>query len=69
LGAYLVGAAFSDTQYNLFPYFMVAYTTALYHLACVFPKQEGNAPEGSPTPPHGSQRPLHWRSNQMAGVR
>jgi O-antigen ligase len=39
-GAYLLGAAFSDTQYELFPYFMVAYTTALYHLACVFPSNE-----------------------------
>lgn len=39
-GAYLLGAAFSDTQYELFPYFMVAYTTALYHLACVFPRRE-----------------------------
>lgn len=36
--AFVVGAAFSDTQYELFPYFMVAYTTALYHMACVLPK-------------------------------
>lgn len=35
--AYLVGAAFSDTQYELFPYFMIGYTTALYHIACVIP--------------------------------
>jgi O-antigen ligase len=69
LGAYLVGAAFSDTQYNLFPYFMVAYTTALYHLACLFPKHESKPPEGGPTPPPVSPRPLHWRGNQMAGVR
>jgi O-antigen ligase len=39
--AYLVGAAFSDTQYHLFPYFLVAYTTALYHLACVLPNETG----------------------------
>jgi O-Antigen ligase len=39
--AYVVGAAFSDTQYHLFPYFLVAYTTALYHLACVLPNQTG----------------------------
>ena len=38
LAAYLVGAAFSSTQYELFPYFMVAYTTVLYHMACVLPK-------------------------------
>src|SRR2546425_8544620 len=37
--AYLVGAAFADTQYELFPYFLVAYTTVLYHLACVLPNQ------------------------------
>jgi O-antigen ligase len=42
-GAYLLGAAFSDTQYELFPYFIVAYTTALYHLACVFPQSEVEA--------------------------
>jgi O-antigen ligase len=41
--AYLVGAAFSDTQYELFPYFMVAYTTALYHMACVFPRPPKDA--------------------------
>jgi O-antigen ligase len=30
LAAYLVGAMFASTEYNLFPYFMVAYTSALY---------------------------------------
>jgi putative inorganic carbon (hco3(-)) transporter len=42
-GAFVVGAAFSDTQYELFPYFMIAYTTVLYHMACVFPKQQKQA--------------------------
>lgn len=46
LAAYIIGAAFADTQYELFPYFMVAYTTALYNMACVFPKQ--NAPPPDP---------------------
>jgi O-antigen ligase len=32
LAAYLVGAAFSSTAYALFPYFMVAYTSALYRI-------------------------------------
>ena len=32
LAAYLVGAAFADTEYALFPYFMVAYTSALYRI-------------------------------------
>jgi len=31
--SYLVGAAFASTAYQLFPYFMVGYTTALYRLA------------------------------------
>lgn len=33
LAAYLVGAMFSSTEYNLFPYYMVAYTSALHGLA------------------------------------
>jgi O-antigen ligase len=33
LGAYLLGAFFADTAYNLFPYFLVAYTTGLYRIA------------------------------------
>src|SRR5262249_19044038 len=33
LAAYLVGAMFSSTEYQMFPYFMVAYTTALYRIA------------------------------------
>jgi putative inorganic carbon (HCO3(-)) transporter len=39
LAAYLVGAMFSSTEYNLFPYFMVAYTSALYGLSS--PAAEG----------------------------
>ncbi|HEU0049781.1 MAG TPA: O-antigen ligase family protein [Nitrososphaera sp.] len=39
--AYLVGAAFSDTQYHLFPYVLVAYTTALYNLARALPAETG----------------------------
>jgi putative inorganic carbon (hco3(-)) transporter len=42
--AYLVGAAFSDTQYELFPYFMIGYTTALYHMACVIPLKKKVVP-------------------------
>jgi O-antigen ligase len=33
LAAYVVGAAFASTEYELFPYFMVAYTSVLYRLA------------------------------------
>src|SRR5437667_1825664 len=32
-GAYLMGAFFSDTAYELFPYFLVAYTVALRRIA------------------------------------
>lgn len=33
LAGYLVGAFFASTAYQLFPYFLVAYTTALLHVA------------------------------------
>jgi O-antigen ligase len=32
LAAYVAGAAFSSTEYNLFPYFAIAYTCALYRI-------------------------------------
>jgi len=32
-GTYVVGAMFSGTEYELFPYFMVAYTSVLFRLA------------------------------------
>ena len=69
-GASLVAAAFSDTQYELFPYFMVAYTTALYHLACVIPRRE------EPTPTDGKPRTSSFdryygrsRKPELAGTR
>jgi O-antigen ligase len=49
LAAYVVGAAFASTEYQLFPYFMVAYTSVLYRLASE-PIQEAEGP------PLGSQR-------------
>jgi hypothetical protein len=36
--AYVAGAMFASTEYNLFPYFMVGYTAALYHIASIPPK-------------------------------
>ncbi len=33
LAAYVSGAVFASTEYNLFPYFLVAYICALYHIA------------------------------------
>jgi len=32
LAAYVAGAAFSSTEYNLFPYFVIAYTCSLYRM-------------------------------------
>ena len=49
LAAYVVGAAFASTEYELFPYFMVAYTSVLYRLASQ-PIQEAEGPRP------GSQR-------------
>jgi O-antigen ligase len=64
VSAFLVGAAFSSTQYELFPYFMVAYTTVLYHMACVFPKRRA-AENSDHVPDTGAQvngRPAYGRS-------
>jgi O-antigen ligase len=33
MAAYIAGAAFASTEYNLFPYFMVGYICALYRIA------------------------------------
>lgn len=33
MAAYIAGAAFASTEYNLFPYFMVGYICALYEIA------------------------------------
>jgi O-antigen ligase len=44
LGAYLVGAMFATTEYNLFPYFMVGYICALYKIASIAPEETGDKP-------------------------
>jgi len=44
MGAYLAGALFSSTEYNLFPYFMVGYICALYKIATSLAEE---APDGS----------------------
>jgi O-antigen ligase len=41
--AFMAGAFFASTEYSMYPYYLVAYTTALYQIACVQPaaaKQE-----------------------------
>jgi putative inorganic carbon (hco3(-)) transporter len=35
MAAYIVGAMFSSTEYNLFPYFVVGYVCAVYQIASV----------------------------------
>jgi len=32
---------FASTAYQLFPYFMVGYTTALYRISCLPPEEDG----------------------------
>jgi hypothetical protein len=44
LGAYMVGAMFATTEYNLFPYFMVGYICALYKIASVADKATNAKP-------------------------
>jgi len=44
LAGYMVGAMFASTEYNLFPYFMIAYTCALYRIAYT-PVTSVNQPE------------------------
>jgi len=33
--AFMAGAFFASTEYSMYPYYLVAYTTALYQIACV----------------------------------
>jgi hypothetical protein len=35
MAAYISGAMFASTEYNLFPYFMVGYICALYQIAII----------------------------------
>ncbi len=45
--AYLVSAFFASTEYSMYPYFLVTYTTALYQITCAQPQMtEENLPRG-----------------------
>jgi O-antigen ligase len=46
LAAYLAGAIFASTEYNLFPYFMVGYICALYQIASK-PSEENSGGSGN----------------------
>jgi O-antigen ligase len=51
LAAYLLGAFFSSTGYELFPYYLVMYTTVLYRLALQKPKNEATTLLKTPVDP------------------
>ena len=53
LAAYIVGAAFASTTYNLFPYFMVGYAAALYRIGL---SSDAAKPQASGTSASGETR-------------
>jgi O-Antigen ligase len=60
IAAYLLGSFFASTAYEFFPYFLVAYATALYLIA-----RKRQTPESKPEPKL-TARPLHARKWQAA---
>jgi O-antigen ligase len=44
MAAYMAGALFASTEYNLFPYFMVGYICAVYQIANV-PQEASTSPQ------------------------
>jgi O-antigen ligase len=61
LAAYLAGAIFASTEYNLFPYFMVGYICALYQIASKPSEELG---EGSGAAPSGDTKELGYGGNK-----
>jgi O-antigen ligase len=61
LAAYLAGAIFASTEYNLFPYFMVGYICALYQIASK--PSEGNSTAGGNTT-GGGMKELGYGGNK-----
>jgi len=51
MAAYMLGAFFADTAYNLFPYFLVAYTCAARHIAELEAVKPAVNPATKPVPP------------------
>lgn len=56
MAAYLAGAMFASTEYNLFPYFMVGYICALYRIASVpaSPNDSSSSVQSRTRVEHGS---------------
>jgi O-antigen ligase len=57
MAAYIAGAMFSSTEYNLFPYFMVGYICAVYQIASV--KRTDDSPK------NGAGRGLRYKFGRM----
>ncbi len=65
--AYLVSAFFASTEYSMYPYFLVAYTTALYQIT----REQSQLTEGDDAPETGirGQRSYGKRQAELAGTR
>ena len=59
LAAYVAGAVFASTEYNLFPYFMVGYVCALYQIA----SRKAEAPAATDTRT-GSKWTRRWQPDR-----
>ena len=62
LAAYVMGAFFADTAYQLFPYYLVAYTSAAYRIASQ-PNPKGRAESEKPNFPSFRER-IHGQSEK-----
>jgi putative inorganic carbon (hco3(-)) transporter len=66
VAAYAVGAMFASTEYSMYPYYLVGYTTALYQIVCV----NKNAAEPIRSSLRRSWMNPHGReSSELAGAR
>ena len=61
MAAYIAGAAFASTEYNLFPYFMVGYICALYKIASNPNEQTGGTRRNEIV---GGQKNLGYDANR-----
>ena len=65
LAAYISGAMFASTEYNLFPYFMVGYICAVYQIASVAkvakdPVEDKSGKKNKFATAAKRERPLAW---------
>jgi O-antigen ligase len=61
MAAYIAGAAFASTEYNLFPYFMVGYICALYEIA---KKPDEPTDSSNNATKNGGQKELGYGGNR-----